>query len=153
MRPYQALVVLVQLIYNTQLGLNSTKFVSVERLIQMPTSINVVAVHHRRGECVARRASSDMVILALVFVAMPSVGCIIAYVCEHTQRESVRDRGAIQAWYLIFRRFVSTVTSVLSFLALGAGSEPNMSDVYSLNTAMKIRSQILRKINDLASAA
>ncbi|KAE8885692.1 hypothetical protein PF007_g24438 [Phytophthora fragariae] len=90
-------------------------------------SINVVAVHHRRGECVARRASSDMVILALVFVAMPSVGCIIAYVCEHTQRESVRDRGAIQAWYLIFRRFVSTVTSVLSFLALGAGSEPNMS--------------------------
>ncbi|KAE9242371.1 hypothetical protein PF004_g6655 [Phytophthora fragariae] len=118
-----------------------------------------------------------MVILVLVLVAMASIGCIITYVCVHTgvieysQLESLRDRGSIQASYLIFRRFVSIVTSVLSFLALGTESELNMSvsaamvalgwlsvlplplvfrywneDVYSLNTSIKIRSQILWKI-------
>ncbi|KAE8958350.1 hypothetical protein PF011_g30801 [Phytophthora fragariae] len=118
-----------------------------------------------------------MVILVLVLVAMASIGCIITYVCVHTgvieysQLESLRDRGSIQASYLIFRRFVSIVKSVLSFLALGTESELNMSvsaamvafgwlsvlplplvfrywneDVYSLNTAIKIRSQILWRI-------
>ncbi|KAE9281039.1 hypothetical protein PR003_g27789 [Phytophthora rubi] len=122
-------------------------------------------------------ASIGMVILVLVLVAMASIGCIITYVCVHTgvieysQLESLRDRGSIQASYLIFRRFVSIVTSVLSFLALGTESELNMSvsaamvalgwlsvlplplvfrywneDVYSLNTSIKIRSQILWKV-------
>uniref|UniRef100_H3GJI5 Transmembrane protein n=1 Tax=Phytophthora ramorum TaxID=164328 RepID=H3GJI5_PHYRM len=209
MLSYQALLVLVQPMYNTQLGLNSAEVIAVERLIQMPMAlsflvgllsdcypimglrrkgymilgcvINAVAVFAIAGVSAYlgsdSTASKGMVVLALILVAMASIGCIITYVCVHTrvieysQRESLRDRGAIQVSYLIFRRFVSIFTSVLSFLALGTGSEPNISvstamiilgvisvlplplvfrywneDVYSLNTSMKIRSQILWKI-------
>ncbi|RLN55425.1 hypothetical protein BBJ29_002651 [Phytophthora kernoviae] len=209
MLSYQALLTLVQPMYNTQLGLTATQIVAVGRLVQMPMAlsflvgllsdcypimglrrkgymilgciINGVSVFAIAGVSAAlgnnKEASEGMVILALILVALASIGCIITYVCVHTrvieysQRESLRDRGAIQASYLIFRRVVSIFTSVLSFLALGTGSEPNMSvsaamivlgvisvlplplifrywneEVYSLNTSMKIRSQILWKI-------
>ncbi|GMF22614.1 unnamed protein product [Phytophthora lilii] len=209
MLSYQALIVLVQPMYNTQLGLSPTEIVAVQRLIQMPMAlsflvgllsdcypimglrrkgymilgciINAVSVFAIAGVSASlddnASASKGMVILALVLVALASIGCIVTYVCVHTrvieysQRESLRDRGAIQASYLIFRRFVSIFTSVLSFLALGTGSKPNISvaaamiilgvisilplplvfrywneEVYSLNTSIKIRSQILWKI-------
>ncbi|KAE9177834.1 hypothetical protein PF004_g25664 [Phytophthora fragariae] len=185
MLSYQALVVLVQPMYNTQLGLSATEIVAVQRLIQMPMALSFlvgllsdcypIMGLRRKGYMILGCGINAVAVFAIAGVS--AVGCIITYVCVHTrvieysQREFLRDRGAIQASYLIFRRVVSIVTSVLSFLALGTGSEPNMSvsaamvvlgvlsilplplvfrywneDVYSLNTFMKIRSQILWKI-------
>ncbi|KAE9070539.1 hypothetical protein PF010_g26224 [Phytophthora fragariae] len=40
MLSYQALVVLVQPMYNTQLGLSATEIVAVQRLIQMPMALS-----------------------------------------------------------------------------------------------------------------
>ncbi|RLN89650.1 hypothetical protein BBJ28_00020840 [Nothophytophthora sp. Chile5] len=211
MLSYQALIVLVQPMYNTQLGLSATEIVAVGRLIQMPMAlsflfgllsdcypimglrrkgymilgciINGVSVFAIAGLSAYFAAndstapSKGMVVLALILVALASIGCILTYICVHTrviefsQRESLRDRGSIQVSYLVFRRFVSIFTSVMSFLLLGTGSTPNVSvsnamiilgvisvlplplvirywkeEVYSLNTSMKIRSQILWKI-------
>uniref|UniRef100_M4BM10 Transmembrane protein n=1 Tax=Hyaloperonospora arabidopsidis (strain Emoy2) TaxID=559515 RepID=M4BM10_HYAAE len=209
MLSYQALLVLVQPMYNTQLGLSPTSILAVKRLIQMPMTLSFlvgllsdcypIMGLRRKGYmilgCIINAvavfaiaivsaslshdasASKGTVVVALFFVGLSSMGCITTYVCVHTrvveysQRESLRDRGSIQVTYLIFRRFVSIFTSVLSFLALGTGPEPNISistamiilgvlsilplplifrfwdeEVYSLNTSMKIRSQILWKI-------
>uniref|UniRef100_A0AAV1V577 Transmembrane protein n=1 Tax=Peronospora matthiolae TaxID=2874970 RepID=A0AAV1V577_9STRA len=209
MLTYQALLVLVQPMYNTQLGLSPTSILAVKRLIQMPMTLSFlvgllsdcypIMGLRRKGYmilgCIINAvavfaiaivsaslshdatASKGSVVVALFFVALSSMGCITTYVCVHTrvvefsQRESLRDRGSIQVTYLIFRRFVSIFTSVLSFLALGTGPEPNISistamiilgvlsilplplifrfwdeEVYSLNTSMKIRGQILWKI-------
>ncbi|EGZ08366.1 hypothetical protein PHYSODRAFT_340154 [Phytophthora sojae] len=142
MLSYQALVVQAQLMYNTQLGLVSSQIVAVERLIQMPVApsflvgllfdcypimglrrkgymifgciFNAVAVFRIAGVSASLGAdstSNSMVILVLVLVAL----------------YSQRDRGAIPASYLIFRRFVFIFTSVLLFLALATGSEPSPS--------------------------
>ncbi|CAI5728152.1 unnamed protein product [Hyaloperonospora brassicae] len=209
MLSYQALLVLVQPMYNTQLGLSPTSILEVKRMIQMPMVLSFlvgllsdcypIMGLRRKGYmilgCITNAvavfaiaivsaslgndstASNGIVAVALIFVALASMGCITTYVCVHTrvveysQRESLRDRGSIQVTYLIFRRIVSIFTSVLSFLALGTGPEPNISvstamtilgvlsilplplvfrywdeEVYSLNTSMKIRSQILWKI-------
>ncbi|CEG42068.1 hypothetical protein F442_10737 [Plasmopara halstedii] len=85
-------------------------------------------------------ASNEIVVLTLLLVALASIGCIMTYVCvqtrvmEYSQRESLRDRGAIQVSYLVFRRFVSIFTSVLLYLALG----PNSKLGISISTAMII---------------
>ncbi|EGZ09018.1 hypothetical protein PHYSODRAFT_252345 [Phytophthora sojae] len=74
---------------------------------------NAVAVFRIAGVSASLGAdstSNSMVILALVLVALASY--------------SQRDRGAIPASYLIFRRFMFIFTSVLLFLALVTGSEP-----------------------------
>lgn len=212
MLSYQALIVLVQPMYNSQLGLTSSQIVVVGRLVQLPMALsflvgllsdcypimglrrkgymilgcilNAVAVFSiaglsayfdGQGADVSRETWE--VVIALILVSLASIGCIITYVCVHTrvieysQRESLRDRGAIQAAYLIFRRYTSVFTSVMTFLMLGTGAEPNIpvwaclvilgvvsivplpivmrywkEEVYSLNTSMKIRTQILWKI-------
>jgi MFS family permease len=211
MLSYQALIVLVQPMYNSQLGLTSSQIVGVGRLVQLPMALsflvgllsdcypimglrrkgymivgcilNAVAVfsiaglsaHFDANEGESRQTWE--VVIAMILVALASIGCIITYVCVHTrvieysQRESLRDRGTIQAAYLIFRRYTSIFTSVMTFLMLGTGSEPNIpvwaclvilgvvsiaplpivfrfwkEEVYSLNTSMKIRTQILWKI-------
>ncbi|CAH0476007.1 unnamed protein product [Peronospora belbahrii] len=210
MLSYQALLVLVQPIYKTQLDLGSTEVMAVERLIRMPMTLSFlvgllsdcypIMGLRRKGYmilgCIINAtavfaiaclsayldndstASKEMVlVLSMIFVALASIGCIITYVCVHTrvieysQRESLRDRGAIQVSYLIFRRFVSIFASVISFLALGTGPEPNISastaliilgvisilplplvfhfwneDAYSLNASAKTRCRTLWKI-------
>ncbi|CAH0484670.1 unnamed protein product [Peronospora farinosa] len=206
---YQALLVLVQPMYKTQLSLSSTEIIAVERLIKMPMVlsflvgllsdcypimglrrkgymilgcvINAAAVFAIAGVSAYlgndATASEDLVVLALVLVALARIGCIITYVCvqtrlvEYSQRESLRDRGVIQVSYLIFRRVVSIFTSMLSFLALGTNSEPNISistaliilgvtsilplplvfrywndEAHSFNASMTIRYQTLWKI-------
>lgn len=212
MLSYQALIVLVQPMYNAQLGLTASQIVVVGRLVQLPMALSFlvgllsdcypIMGLRRKGYmilgCILNGAavfsiaglsayfdSQDQtksramweVVIALILVALASIGCIITYVCVHTrvieysQRESLRDRGTIQAAYLIFRRYTSVFTSVMTFLMLGTGSEPNIpvwsclvilgivsilplpivirywkEEVYSLNTSMKIRTQILWKI-------
>ncbi|CAI5716695.1 unnamed protein product [Peronospora destructor] len=206
---YQALLVLVQPMYKTQLSLSSTEIIAVERLIEMPMALSFligllsdcypIMGRRRKGYiilgCVINAAavfaiagvsaylgndataSEDLVVLALVLLALASIGCIITFVCvqtrvvEYSQRESLRDRGVIQASYLIFRRVVSMFTSVLLFLALGTDSKPNISvssalivlgvisilplplvfrfwndEAHSFNASMTIRYQTLWKI-------
>ncbi|KAI9912026.1 hypothetical protein PsorP6_009775 [Peronosclerospora sorghi] len=74
-----------------------------------------------------------LVVVALCLVSVASFGAMITSLCvqtrviEYSQRESLRDRGTLQVSYLVFRRVVSLVTSVLSFLALGTDAAPTLS--------------------------
>lgn len=118
-----------------------------------------------------------VVVFAIIMAGLASIGCIITYLCVHTrvielsQRESLRNRGSIQATYLIFRRFVSLGASMFTYFLLGTGTTYNVSlstamvllaiisilplplillywkeEVYSLNTSVKVRGQIFWKI-------
>ncbi|KAF1789650.1 Major facilitator superfamily domain [Phytophthora cactorum] len=202
MLSYQALLVLVQPMYNTQLGLSSSEIVAVERLIQMPMAlsfvvgllsdcypimglrrkgymilgciINAVAVFAIAGVSAYlgsdSTASNGIVVLALVLVALASIGCIITYVCVHTrvieysQRESLRvlpdlpslrvdlHVGAVvpgpgnRSEPNISVSTAMIVLGIISILPLPLVFRYWNEEVYSLNTSMKIRSQILWKI-------
>lgn len=132
---------------------------------------------HFESQASAKDSSGTLVVIAIIMAGLASIGCIITYLCVHTrvielsQRESLRDRGSIQASYLIFRRWVSLLSTGFALCTVGTGAKPNISlsnamiilavisllplpivlrywkeEVYSLNTSMKIRGQIFWKI-------
>lgn len=132
---------------------------------------------HFESQTDADDRSSTLIAIAIIMSGFASIGCIITYLCVHTrvielsQRESLRDRGSIQASYLIFRRYVSLLCTLFALSTVGTKATPHVSlstsmiilgiisllplvlvlrywkeEVYSLNTSMKIRGQIFWKI-------
>uniref|UniRef100_K3WVA0 Major facilitator superfamily associated domain-containing protein n=1 Tax=Globisporangium ultimum (strain ATCC 200006 / CBS 805.95 / DAOM BR144) TaxID=431595 RepID=K3WVA0_GLOUD len=164
------------------LGLRRKAYMIVGMLLNASCVLAMagISAHFEAQEAKHETPDQRLVTLLLVLSAFASVGCIITYLCVHTrvielsQRESLRNRGAIQVSYLVFRRLTSLVTASYSYLTLGsgaAGSEPNMKlsnatlllacvslvplpvilkywheEHYSLPNTMKVRAQIFWKI-------
>ncbi|DAZ97584.1 TPA: hypothetical protein N0F65_005556 [Lagenidium giganteum] len=148
-------------------------------------ALNAVSVLTIAGIC-AYFESQDHIAagfkpLVILLTLCTSAGCMFTYLCTHTrlielsQREPLCERGAIQATYLMFRRFTQLVGAIYVYAAMGPlanGQSPvGLSlaqsliilvlisvaplpiilrlwheDTYSLSSTMRVRASIFWRI-------
>lgn len=159
------------------MGLRRKGYMIVGLIINAISVLSLAALSAKFESQPKEERSDVLMLMAIIFVGLASLGCIITYMCVHTriielsQRESLRNRGTIQADYLIFRRYTSITSATFNYLTMGTGSTPNISfssamlllalicvlptpviirywreEHYSLPTTLKIRAQIFWKI-------
>lgn len=123
------------------LGLRRKSYMMVGSLITATSVVVIAAVSDQFGSAThtSTRPSDACIVVVITLCAIASVGCIITYLCVHTQviefsqREPLKKRGSFQASYLILRRISSLSSSLFTYGSLrSAEGEPRIHSTISV---------------------
>ncbi|KAF1322104.1 Transmembrane protein, partial [Globisporangium splendens] len=122
-------------------GLRRKPYMVIGSLVHAMSAIIIAAVSNRFGAVTETvdRPSDASIVVVVILCAFASVGCILTFLCVHTQviefsqREPLKKRGVFQASYLILRHLASLGASLFAYATLrSADGDPRIHSTITI---------------------